>query len=79
MECDVSRGYRLNRHVDVTMAKKEAEEEEEDCLFLIILERKRSESKKATKEDSDILTLFFWTPVVSGVSVYQQPTGQTAV
>lgn len=34
MEYDVSMGYYLNRHVDVTMAKKkEKKKEEEDCLF----------------------------------------------
>lgn len=58
MEYDVSMGYYLNRHVDVTMAKKKKQKEEEDCLFLIILEENEGKVK-ATKEDSDILTLFF--------------------
>lgn len=60
MEYDVLMGYYLNRHVDVTMAKKKGrrKEEEEDCLFSIILEENKVKVK-TTKEDSDILTLFF--------------------
>lgn len=60
MEYDVSTGYHLNRHVDVTMAKKEAEEERRRLPFLIIPEENEVKVKK--KEDSDIfstLTLFF--------------------
>lgn len=57
MEYDVSMGYYLNRHVDVTMAKKEEERKKKKIAFLlIILEENEG---KATKEDSDILTLFF--------------------
>lgn len=47
MECDVSMGYYLNRHVDVTIAKKKEKNEEEDCLFLlIILEENEVKVKK---------------------------------
>lgn len=47
MECDVSMGYRLNRHVDVTMAKEEAEEgKKKIAFFLIILEENKGKVKK---------------------------------
>lgn len=49
MEYDVSRGYRLNRHVDVTMAKKKQKKKKgrrRRLPFLIILEENEVKVKE---------------------------------